>query len=142
VRLATTLANAEEHIVEVAFPVRSRTLDNRVALRGVADDVLDVFLLALPCHHLSRPGKLDLLDARPVGPEGEVRVSGVVIVLVPVDVWVDEIVVALRQADGAAVDPVVGVEGFVGDGDADFGLLGADEGNGVVAEPDSIATEN
>jgi hypothetical protein len=110
--------------------VHNRTLLNRILGRRVAYDILDGVGAAGPADEVVVCRHFELLNAGPVGAKGK-EVGAVCGFLE--DVGVDEVVACvLGEADGAVVGPGAGGKGG-GGCDADFGVLGVDEGDGVVA---------
>jgi hypothetical protein len=130
---ATALPNAEENVIVLLLLMHNSALHHSIPLRRVADDGPDFLLTTGPALDLHVVAELDLLDAGPVGAESKVQRLRRVILLK--DERIDEIVASvLRETDDAMVRPGTGDEGR-GGGNANFRVVGADEGYGVVTVP-------
>jgi hypothetical protein len=142
-RTATALPNREESVYPLPLAVVSRALLHRIRRGRVAQHIANLVVLALPRSQVVKAAHLDLLDAGPVGAEGEPGGAVGVLGRVPEDEGVDQVVArVLGQPDAAVVFPGARADAVEGGGDADFGVLRPDVADGVVAVPDAFPRED
>jgi hypothetical protein len=144
-RAPTALPDREESVYPLPLAVVSRALLHRIRRRRVTQHIANLVVFALPRSQVVKAAHLNLLDAGPVGAEGEPGGAVGVLGRVPEDEGVDQVVArVLGQPDAAVVFPGAGADAGVGDGgcDADFRVLGADVADGVVAVPDAFPRED